>query len=1243
MIRKYIYASLAILIISCPLFAGTEYFISTDGSDTNPGTQERPFATLQRASSAIRELKKSEDLPKGGVTVWIRAGTYYVNEPLTLSDEDSGAETAPIVYRGQTGQQVRIVGGRRAKGFQPVTDPDILERLDESVRAKVVFSNLKAEDITDFGEVATRSNRLELFFRDEPMQLARWPNEGFLRIVDVVGKTPNTIHGIKGTREGKFTYSDDRPKRWADEQEIWLHGYWFWDWSDSFEKVSSIDTEKRIIETAPPFHNYGYRKGQRYYALNVLAELDRPGEWYLDRRKGLLYFLPPLPIDDGKAVLSTLRNLFELKDCSWVTIRDLVLEATRSTAVTVSGGTGNTIAGCTIRNTGGWAVSISGGSNNSVLGCDIYRTAEGGVSLSGGERKSLTPAGHRAENNHIHHFGRIYRTYRPAVSVGGVGNHVAHNVIHDGPHNAIQLGGNDHTIEFNEIYNVCFETGDVGAFYMGRDWTARGTIIRHNYFHDIKGPGLHGAMAVYLDDAASGISIIGNIFHRAGRAAFIGGGRDNLVENNIFVDCEASVHVDARGVGWMKYHVEAGGTLPERLKATPYKQPPWSEKYPQLVNILDDSPGEPKGNMVRRNISFGGKWLDVESKAMPLIKFEDNLVDKDPHFVNAEHKDFRLRPDSPAFAMGFKQIPAEKIGLYNDGYRTKNAPYPPSKVITEFTWSPEIVKMEDCISGDNWPVAWVSNSLQITAFCDGRGFSKQAPDLSLGFAKVFGDPPDFSAENFESDADTPMGGGSSGIKASDMLAIDGILYMFVRNYKPAGSDDFTNSRLACSTDLGESWTWADWHFSETFGCPAFVQFGMNYQRARDDYVYIASQANDSAYGYSPDIALARVRKDRLMERSRYEFFAGLDGSGGPLWSPDISKRKPVFTNPKGTQRIAITYNAALGRYILATSHLTGGKATHTAALGVFEAPEPWGPWATLYYNDHWSVEDGKDCRTYHHRFPPKWISPDGRTMWLLYSGLDCGLYTFCVKKATLEIAPSQADVTGTFSIVAVDPETGVCGAAVASKYPAVGKVVPYVRAGVGAFCTQHWHNPDWGQLALDMLAKGSLPEQVLTELLRDDTDRDKRQLAIIDMSGRAANRNPAKADPSGTWWGAASGKYYACQGNTLTGREVVFEMAKAYEQTEGSLADRLMAALIAGDIAGGDHRGRLAAGIRVAKKGVDGCWLELYVDKSDDAVIDLAKKYAALDHEAKGAWRGGRLPFENPSTGKTEPLTNSEK
>jgi hypothetical protein len=593
MTHNRLFTSLAVLILCSQTFAASNYYVSTCGSDSNPGTQTQPFATLQRARDAIRKLRKGAGLPSGGVTVWIEAGAYHLDSPLKLEGKDSGTDTAPIAYRGRPGQDVRIVGGKQVRQFQPVADPNVLKRLDESVRGKIVCADLRTAGISDYGDVATQGNRLELFFRDEPMQIARWPNSGFTRIDEVVGETPHHVHGLKGTREGKFTYSGNRPARWADEQEIWLHGYWFWDWSDSFEKVASIDIEKRAIATTPPYHIYGYRKGQRYYVLNVLAELDKPSEWYLDRQKGILYFLPPTPVNEGKAVVSVLPHLFVLEDCSYVTIRDLVLEATRSTAVTISGGTGNTIAGCTIRNTGAEAVSISGGTENSVLGCNIYRTAGAGVSIIGGNRRTLTVARHRVENNHIHHFGRIYRTYQPAVCVNGVGNLVSHNLIHDGPHNAIQLGGNDHIIEFNEIHHVCFETGDVGAFYMGRDWTARGTVIRHNYFHHIKGPGLHGAMAVYLDDSASGISIIGNVFHRAGRAAFIGGGRDNLVENNIFVDCSPSVHVDARGVGWMKDHVQEGGTLPKRLEAMPYKQPPWSKKYPTLVNILEDSPGLP--------------------------------------------------------------------------------------------------------------------------------------------------------------------------------------------------------------------------------------------------------------------------------------------------------------------------------------------------------------------------------------------------------------------------------------------------------------------------------------------------------------------------------------------------------------------------------------------------------------------------------------------------------------------------
>ena len=239
--------------------------------------------------------------------------------------------------------------------------------------------------------------------------------------------------------------------------------------------------------------------------------------------------------------------------------------------------------------------------------------------------------------------------------------------------------------------------------------------------------------------------------------------------------------------------------------------------------------------------------------------------------------------------------------------------------------------------------------------------------------------------------------------------------------------------------------------------------------------------------------------------------------------------------------------------------------------------------------------------------------------------------------------PSQSagPITATFSIVAVDPETGECGAAVASKYPAVGKVVPYVKPGVGAFCTQHYHHPPWGPQALELLGKGLPPERVISQLLADDPRRELRQLAIIDMTGRVANHNPSAAPVRSRYWGAQSGRFYSCQGNTLAGRKVIAEMARAYEQTKGSLADRLMAALVAGDCAGGDHRGRLAAGIKVARRGKPGTWFQLHVDKSDDAVAELLKKYVASKHPAKGAWKGGRPPFADPCPNRKTPPAKS--
>jgi hypothetical protein len=641
-------------------------YVATDGNDTWSGRQPKrgegqsgPFATLERAREEARRLRHGGTLPIGAITIEVSGGTYELKAPFTLTAADSGAPDAPTTYRAQEGEEVRLSGGRRIRETAPVSDALVLARLDEAARGHVVAADLRALGITDYGEV--KGGGLEVFFGDRPMTLARWPNTGFAKIADVVGGQPVEVRGTVGDAVGAFVYEGDRPERWVSESDPWLHGYWFWDWADEREPIESLDPDRKVIRLRPPYHTYGYRKGQWYYAFNMLSELDAPGEWYLDRGTGVLYFWPPSPLTpEQRLTVSVTPTLIVTRNVSNVVFDGFILEAARDTAVTIMDSTRVVVRDCLIRNVGGDAVVIAGGKDSGVTGCEIHDTGRGGVLLSGGNRDTLRPAGLHAEDNHIHHYSRWARMYHPAIALDGVGNRAVHNLIHDAPHQAIAFSGNDHMIDSNEIHHVCLEANDAGAIYSGRDWTWRGTVIQYNWFHDIRGLQDNGCMGVYLDDMLCGTVVYGNVFYRVSNAVFIGGGRDNLVENNVFVSCDPAVHIDARALGWAAYHVNT--TMMERLREVPYREPPWSERYPDLVGILENEPAAPRGNVVTRNVFRGGRWVDVEEAAKYEVRFEANLLDADPRFVNAAHLDFRLRRDSPALTLGFKPLPTSRPG-----------------------------------------------------------------------------------------------------------------------------------------------------------------------------------------------------------------------------------------------------------------------------------------------------------------------------------------------------------------------------------------------------------------------------------------------------------------------------------------------------------------------------------------------------------------------------------------------------
>jgi hypothetical protein len=663
---------------------GTTLYVAPNGNDAWSGTLVEPnaaktdgcFASLVRAREEIRRIKRKSGLPKGGIVVEIRGGVYQLTSPLSLSAEDSGDEGSTVVWRARAGEKARITGGVQVTTFTPVTDPAVLKRLDESARGHVLQADLNGLGAKSLGLAAgpddENHNRLELFFQDKPMTLARWPNTGFTHIKDVDDSNGNPVklgRGNMRTSEiGRFIYEGEHPSRWAGEEDVWLHGCWFYEWADSREKVESIDTTRHVITLTTPCTSRRFRQGQGYYAFNLLSELDTPGEWYFDRRSNILYFWPPAPLDQGKVVVSVAPMLVFMLDASHVTLRGLMFEACQGDAIVARNVDDIQIVGCTIRNTGRWAIGMTG-KNCRVAGCDMYEMGYGGIHFTGGDRKTLTPGKCVIDNNHFHHYSRWKRLMKPGISMGGVGNIASHNLFHNAPHQAIWWNGNDHVIEYNEIHSVCYEANDGGAIYAGEDWTQRGTVVRYNYLHHLSGFEGHGCLGVYLDDELSGIEVRGNLFYKVTNAcnadvpAVSTCGRDCRFVNNIFVDCHPAVDVSTRrGAKWFE-------TLKSKLDQVPYQSPLWASRYPKLRNILDDDPMLPKGNVIARNICVGGKWATLVKEAEPLVRFQDNLVDQDPHFVDAEQDNFQLKDDSPAWKLGFQRIPLEKIGLYQSPER----------------------------------------------------------------------------------------------------------------------------------------------------------------------------------------------------------------------------------------------------------------------------------------------------------------------------------------------------------------------------------------------------------------------------------------------------------------------------------------------------------------------------------------------------------------------------------------------
>ncbi|MFZ4397339.1 MAG: sugar-binding protein, partial [Kiritimatiellia bacterium] len=653
-----------------------QLFMSPDGNDKNSGTRTAPVANLLRARDLVREIRGRGE--RGAIAVNVLAGEYPLTASVELSAEDSGTEQGPVVYRAvQPGQSV-FYGGRRISGFKPVADPAILARLPQEARDKVQGCDLRALGITNYSRLAVRGfsqppapPTVELFVNGKPMTLARWPNTGFVGIRRLVAPGE-----IKAGIPSVFEYEDDRHLRWTKARDPWLFGYFNRLWADGTLAISRIDPETRTVVCNEAYHagwtpnheGMNTHEGIQYYAFNLLEEIDLPGEWYLDREAGILYLYPPVDLAGATVEIGMLLTpMMTMTHVTDIRLEGLTFDLGRYDGLALNQCCRVLIAGCTVSRMAGDGIVIQGGDTVGILSCDIHTIGRRASEVSGGDRETLKPGRHFVENCRIHDFGRIDRTYTPAVALGGVGNRVAHNLMYDCPTSVIGLGGNDHIIEFNDVRNAVRESDDQGGLDMFGNPTFRGLVFRYNRFTDIGRAGAgemaNGQAAIRTDDAISGVLIYGNVFVRASRGRFgavqMNAGRDNIVANNLFIDCTRGISGGWSSINWCWQAIRDNKHDPGIMTSALYLS-----RYPAIATMMT-APGK---NFIWRNVFFrSGGAEDLIN--MDLAENAD-YGSRDPGFADAAHADWRLKPTAKPYAdIGFRPIPMDAIGLYQDAYR----------------------------------------------------------------------------------------------------------------------------------------------------------------------------------------------------------------------------------------------------------------------------------------------------------------------------------------------------------------------------------------------------------------------------------------------------------------------------------------------------------------------------------------------------------------------------------------------
>ena len=632
-----------------------------------PGTLARPFPSVHAARDALRELRR----PRGAHAVVHVHGASTLLKPLTLDERDSHTTWSGV------GDAARLSGGTTVP-FAAFLPADVPSGAAGVVKASLFQLGFNA---TGLGKMASPHPELkaELFVDGRPMTLARDPS--------IAANGTWLWHGYEAVvatnASSSFTLRDDATssrlaKALGKGDGLWLHGYWKFDWRDTFVKIDAIaraasaasalgavastatssDSVFTINAQTPP--QYPPAKGCRFVAVDSLEFLDAPNEYYIDPQDGTLYFLPAAPLSAAsRVVVSRLISVVDSVSTAGVTFDSLTISDARGDVVRGHNAIAMRVVNATVSNGGGACIAIDG-VNSSVRGSSVFGCGSRGISITCGDVATLMRGGCDIVGNDITRVSRITRTYTPGVGFSGVGHYIANNSVSDAPHTAMEGSCNDCMFEHNTVTHACYECTDTGAFYVGRSWSQRGNVARYNTFKTIR-PTERLAQkscsqnAFYLDDQMSGWEFYGNTIINATTGVLLGGGRRNKIYDNFFLNNDNDVHFDARGLSWQTDYCAAncsGGRTPKgetnpacfrrALESLKYTRPPYSTAYggvlPHIFAVASD-PCVPVDNVIANNTYCharsvgGGKFIDATAAEVNAWRstLEGNVEDCHPH------------------------------------------------------------------------------------------------------------------------------------------------------------------------------------------------------------------------------------------------------------------------------------------------------------------------------------------------------------------------------------------------------------------------------------------------------------------------------------------------------------------------------------------------------------------------------------------------------------------------------------